>query len=133
VSAGLDELRPHLLEVHRRLLEAERADMERFRGARISGAELLEIATGSMRLAWLAPLSELIVAIDEAVDEAAAEGEEPPAEAAAALRDRARELFAPPSPESAFGRRYLTMLQVHPAVVVAHGALVQALRPERPR
>jgi hypothetical protein len=120
-------VRPHLLELHRRLLEAERADMERFRGERVSGAEMLQIATDSMRLAWLAPLSELLVEIDEALE--ADEPDEPSADAARALVDRARELVAPPHTDTPFGRRYLVMLQLHPGVVMAHSALVHALRP----
>jgi hypothetical protein len=124
-------VRPLLLELHRKLLEAERTDMERFRGERVSGAELLQIATDSMRLAWLAPLSELIVEIDEALD--AEEPDEPSADVAGALLDRARELVAPPQTETPFGRRYLVMLQLHPGVVMAHSALVQALRPGAPR
>ncbi len=117
-------VRPRLLELHRQLLEAERADMERFQG-RLSGAEFLQIATDSLRLAWLQPISELIVEIDETLE---GKGREPePADAAAALIDRARALVAPPDAESAFGRRYLGILQRHPGVVIAHSALLQAL------
>jgi hypothetical protein len=120
-------IRPALLELHRELLAAERADMERFQG-RLTGAEFLQIATDSLRLAWLAPLLELIVEIDEAVE--AREGD--PAEAPSpadleTLIDRVRALVAPPDAETPFGRRYTTMLQIHPGVVMAHSALVQQL------
>jgi hypothetical protein len=40
---------------------------------------------------------------------------------------RARALVAPPDAGTPFGRRYLAMLQVSPAVVMAHSAVVQAL------
>jgi hypothetical protein len=120
-------IRPALLELHRELLAAERADMERFQG-RLTGAEFLQIATDSLRLAWLAPLLELIVEIDEALE--AQHGD--PAEAPApddlrALVNRVRALVAPPDGETPFGRRYTTTLQLHPAVVMAHSALVQQL------
>jgi hypothetical protein len=39
-----------------------------------------------------------------------------------------RALVAPPDAGTPFGRRYLAMLQVSPGVVMAHSALVQALR-----
>jgi hypothetical protein len=121
-------VRPRLLELHRQLLEAERADMERFQG-RLSGAEFLQIATDSLRLAWLQPVSELIVEMDETLE---GKEREPGASAgddtAAALIDRARALVAPPAAESAFGRRYLGILQRHPGVVMAHSALLQALQ-----
>ena len=122
-------VRPLLLELHRHLLAAERADMERFQG-RMSGAEFLQIATDSMRLAWLQPVSELIVEIDETLE---GKGREPEGaggeEAAAVLIDRARALVAPPAADSPFGRRYLGMLQRHPGIVMAHSALVQAHQP----
>ena len=120
-------LRPQLLELHRRLLDAERADMERFQG-RLSGAEFLQIATDSLRLAWLQPISELIVEIDETLEGKGRESEDAEAgDQAGALIDRARALFAPPSAETPFGRRYLGMLQRHPGVVMAHSALLQTL------
>ena len=126
-DARLVAVRPRLLELHRQLLEAERADMERFQG-RMSGAEFLQIATDSLRLAWLQPISELIVGIDETLE---GKGREPEAadtgDAAAALIDRARALVDPPDAESAFGRRYLGMLQRHPGIVMAHSELLQAL------
>ncbi|HEY2788219.1 MAG TPA: hypothetical protein VGI72_02125 [Gaiellales bacterium] len=120
-------VRPRLLELHRQLLEAERGDMERFQG-RLSGAEFLQIATDSLRLAWLQPISELIVEIDETLEGKEREPEASGGEdAATALIDRARALVAPPDADSAFGRRYLGMLQRHPGVVMAHSALLQAL------
>jgi hypothetical protein len=126
-DARLVAVRPRLLELHRQLLEAERADMERFQG-RLSGAEFLQIATDSLRLAWLQPISELIVEIDEALEGKEREPEAPTGDdPAAALIGRARALVAPPDAESAFGRRYLGMLQRHPGVVIAHSALLQAL------
>ena len=124
-------VRPQLLELHRQLLEAERADMERFQG-RLTGAEFLQIATDSLRLAWLGPISELIVEIDEKLEGKGRESEDAGAEdEAGALIDRARALVAPPSAETPFGRRYLGMLQRHPGVVTAHSALLQALAPSR--
>lgn len=119
----LTALRPPLLDLHRRLLETERADMERFQG-RLSNAEFLQIATGGIRMGWLQPLSELIVELDEAL---AADPEDEDAPDARAIVDRARALVAPPDEQTPFGRRYLGMLQRDPGVVMAHAALVQAL------
>jgi hypothetical protein len=126
---GLLRVRPQLLELHRRLLEAERADMERFQG-RLTGAEFLQIATDSMRLAWLGPISELIVAIDETLEGKERESADTHDEAGALIA-RARALVAPPDAETPFGRRYLGMLQHHPDVVMAHSALLQALAASR--
>lgn len=123
----LTAIRPALLELHRELLAAERADMERFQG-RLTGAEFLQIATDSLRLAWLAPLLELIVEIDEALEAHDRDPAEAPApDEVGALVDRVRALVAPPSDETPFGRRYTTMLQLNPGVVMAHSGLVQQL------
>jgi hypothetical protein len=119
-------VRPRLLDLHRELLAAERSDMERFEG-RLSGAEFLQIATDSLRLAWLGPLSELIVEIDEGLEAGAGEPPDAPAPDAGALIDRVRALVAPPDDRSPFGRRYLVMLQLHPGVVMAHSALLREL------
>jgi hypothetical protein len=126
----LAAVRPLLLDLHRELLAAARADLERF-GGRLTAAEFLQIATDGLRLAWLSPLSELIVEIDEALEaEDADPAEAPTALDAQALIDRARALVAPPS-ETPFGRRYVVMLQQSPAVVMAHSALLQRL-PSQP-
>jgi hypothetical protein len=122
-------VRPQLLELHRQLLEAERADMERFQG-RLTGAEFLQIATDSLRLAWLGPISELIVAIDETLEGKERESADTDDEAGA-LVARARALVAPPDAETPFGRRYLGMLQRHPGVVIAHSGLLRALAASR--
>lgn len=46
---------------------------------------------------------------------------------------RVRALVAPPDPGTPFGRRYLTMLQVSPGVVMAHSGVVGALPPDTAR
>ena len=121
-SDTLAIVRLRLVDLHRQLLESERVDLERFEG-RLSGSEFLQIATGSMRLAWLLPLSEVIVEFDEVLDEPTlASGE-----VSEALLVKVRALLVPPSPVTPFGRRYLGILQRRPEVVVAHGALVSAL------
>jgi hypothetical protein len=111
-----------MLDLHRAILAAERATLERIHG-RLGGAEFLQIAADDPKLAWLAPLSELVVALDEAE----AGGEE--ARDREALIERARRLVAPPDPGTPFGRRYLSLLQRSPEIVVAHHAATQALGP----
>jgi hypothetical protein len=113
------DARPALLELHRVLLQAQRAQAERF-GGRMSATEVLQAATEDLRFSWLTHLSELIAALDQA----RADADE---EAVAAAYDRARELIAPPDPETAFGRRYLLALQDHPEVVFAHRDATAAL------
>ena len=61
------------------------------------------------------------MAIDDALDGGEA------AETPETLVARARALVAPPDAGTPFGRRYLAVLQASPAVVMAHGAVVQTL------
>lgn len=118
----LTRVRSALVDLHKQVLERERVDLERFQG-RLSGSEFLQIATDSLRLAWLLPLSELIVEIDEALDDATDTDE-----TSNALLANVDALLVPPSPQTPFGRRYLGLLQRSPEVVLAHGAVVTALR-----
>jgi hypothetical protein len=119
MRAELEAIRDPLLDLHREILAAERFDFERFHG-RMTGTEFLQVVTDSLRYSWLLPLSELIVALDEALAE-----DEPPE--AGPLLDRLRALVAPPDGDTAFGQQYLRLLQHAPGVVLAHAAVLRAL------
>lgn len=110
-----DELRAPLLALHKAVLEAERANVERVHGA-LSGAEFLQIVSDPLRYGWLKPLTELVLALDPHEDEE-------PLDVAA----RARELLLPPRQDTPFGRRYLSLMQRAPALVMAHSALAKRL------
>jgi hypothetical protein len=120
--APIESLRSALLELHREILAAERHDVERFAG-KLSGAEFLQIVTDSLRYQWLRPLSELIVAIDEALADEAYDLDP--------LVDRTRALVAPPDAATPFGNHYLRLLQNAPGVVLSHAAVIRALRNAR--
>jgi hypothetical protein len=92
----MSDVRTALLELHRHLLEAQRVQTERFAG-RMTSTELLQAAADDLRFSWLKELSELIAALDQAradEDEAAQQ----------AAVERARELLAPPDPDTASAR-----------------------------
>jgi hypothetical protein len=107
-----------LLDVHKTVLRAERRGLERVHG-RLSNAAFLQIVSDPLRYGWLRPLNELILAFEETGEE-----REPEAE----LLRRARELLAPPKEQTPFGRRYLSLMQREPALVLAHRDLVRLLR-----
>lgn len=109
-----DGVRAALLELHREILRAERVTLERVHG-RMGAPEFLQVAADDPKLAWLVPLSELVVAFDEEDADAKA------------LAGRARALLAPPDPATPFGRRYLSLLQRSPDVVLAHRVGIDAL------
>jgi hypothetical protein len=112
-----DALRSGLLALHKALLAAERQNLERVHGP-VSNAEYLQIVQDPLRYGWLKPFTELILAFDDGEEERASPEE---------LAERSRELLAPPKPTTPFGRRYLSLMQREPALVMAHSALRRLL------
>ena len=112
-------LRSALLALHKALLAAERQNVERVHGP-VSNVEFLQIVQDPLRYGWLKPFTELILAFDDDEDE---EGRAGPEE----LAERTRELLAPPKQKTPFGRRYLSLMQREPALVMAHASLVKQL------
>ena len=64
VARRLRDIREALLRLHRSLLDWERRGHERVHG-RLSATELLQVLLHDPEFAWLRPLSECIVRIDE--------------------------------------------------------------------
>ena len=119
----LGEMRRALLRLHKALLEAERASYERGRGSVGGSGVFLQLVLIDPWFAWLRPVSELIVRINELLEPAQDAMEE---EALAALR-RAAALFKPADGGGEFGRRYREALQQSPDAVLAHGELSRLL------
>src|SRR5436853_3068226 len=67
VDAQLKDLRHALLHLHKTLLDWERAAYERIHG-RVTGNVLLQAIMKDPQFAWLHPMSELIVRIDEMLE-----------------------------------------------------------------
>jgi hypothetical protein len=111
--AERDSLRSALLALHKALLAVERRQLERVHG-RLSGAEFLQIVSDPVRYGWLKPFSHLILAIDDEEHEGDVEEE-------------ARELLKPPKADTPFGRRYLSLMQREPGLVVEHRKVTRLL------
>ncbi|HEY1290463.1 MAG TPA: hypothetical protein VGF58_19190 [Burkholderiales bacterium] len=116
-------MRRELLDLHRALVDSERRDYERVRG-RMTDRAFLEALIGAPELAWLSPLTSLIVRLEEA--------EENPTEGvrAAAVADcvaEIRKLLRPNAAGFGFQRKYAEAMQRSPEVVVAHGRAVAAV------
>jgi hypothetical protein len=117
VAAADESLVRVLLALHKAVLAAERRNLERVHG-QLSNAAFLQIVSDPVRYGWLKPFNELILAWEEDEDERLPEDE---------LLARTRELFAPPKEKTPFGRRYLSLMQREPALVLAHRDLVRSL------
>jgi hypothetical protein len=119
----LFDLRKSLLHLHKTLLDWERSAYERIHG-RASASELLTIIVEDPQFAWLRPISELIVRIDETVDK---EGEDTPADVNA-LIVRARAVVAADEAGPPNAQRYYAALQQHPDAVLAHRVVTRVLK-----
>ena len=123
-SSDLDRIRDvrhHLLHLHKELLDLERAERERTQG-RIAPSDFLRLLIEDASLAWLRPMTELIVRIDEWLDEP-----ERTPELAAAWRREVAHLLTPDPAQHDFHHRYAQLLQASPDLVIAHGAVMRAL------
>jgi hypothetical protein len=111
----LANLRRTLLRLHKALLDDERLAYERIYG-QVTGGELLQLVINHEQFAWLHPISELIVSIDEMLD-----ADEPATNAdAESLLIQARTLLKPSEEGTDFERKYYAALQRAPDIVLAH-------------
>ena len=120
----LTDLRDALLPLHKTLLEWERKAYERLHGRRMSGGELLKVIVADPQFAWLHPVSELIVRIDEALD---AEAPDTIVDVVAIV-SKARRVVMPDETEGQYAQRYLAALQEVPDAVIAHGRVTTLLK-----
>ncbi len=125
--ALLVELRHRLLQLHKTLIDWQRAEYERTHG-RLQTTQLLNVMFNDPEFQWLRSMSGLIVRIDESLDTKLSKAE--PTETGP-LVAAARELVAPEA-GSPYALRYHAALQECPDVVLAHRDLVTLLKLQRP-
>jgi hypothetical protein len=123
--ALLAELRRLLLQLHKTLIDWQRADYESLYG-RLPATQLLQVIFNDPAFAWLRTMSGLIVRIDEAL-----EAKPPDVSETGPLVAQARELVAPEA-GTPYTVRYHAALQQSPEAVLAHRDLVTLLRLQRP-
>ncbi len=122
----LAQLREALLALHKALVDSERVSYEQNLGTIPSANHFLKLLTDDPWFAWLHPLSQLIVTMDEALD---AKAKAPlTAGAAAALVKRTGELLVASEAGEGFARHYFDALQRDPDVVMAHAAAAKIFR-----
>jgi hypothetical protein len=128
VHNPLAELTRALLRLHKALLDDERQSYERVHGRIASSGAFLQLVLGDPWFAWLRPLSQLMVKLDE-LDE---NREQATSEDVTATLASARALLTPSEEGERFGRQYYDALQRSPDVGLAH-AEVRALLAQPPR
>jgi hypothetical protein len=124
----LGDLRRTLLRLHKTLLDWERAGYERIHG-RQSSNDLLNALLNDSQFAWLRPISQLIVRIDELLGEKTP----PMRNDVDAVVSQVRALTSPNAEGNIYERRYDTVLQEHPDAVFAHRDVLTLLKEERTR
>ncbi len=123
-SAQLDNLSRALLRLHKALLDDERVSYERVHGRIPSNGEFLQLVLGDAWFAWLRPLSQLIVKLDEVgKEDTLPDGPDTPT-----LIASIRTLLSPSEEGNGFGRHYYEALQREPDVVLAHAAIRKLLQ-----
>ena len=116
VRRRLNDARLGLLALHKALLEYERIRYERTHGRLESSGQFLQLAINDPHFAWLRPISELVVQIDQLLS-----SDEPGAEVDAdMIMDQAKKLLRADENGPDFQKRYHRALQDSPEVVMGH-------------
>jgi hypothetical protein len=121
IRKRLEEVRHALLTLHKTLVDSERVTYEKTVGAIGSPSQFLKLLTTDPWFAWLQPLSQLIVSMDEALD-----AKEPLTDAIvdAAVKE-ANLLLSPSEIGEGFAHHYFDALQRDPDVVIAHADVMK--------
>jgi hypothetical protein len=129
VRQPLQDFRDSLLRLHKTLIDSERAVYETSIGPIHSPHHFFQLLTNDPWFAWLRPISQLIVAIDEGLDEE----EALTSDSVDALINQAVFLLIPAQSDGNFAERYLAALQRDPKVVLAHAQVAKRIGSGRPR
>lgn len=120
-------LREALLGLSKALIESERVTYEQTIGKISSPNHFLQLLLTDPWFAWLQPLSQLIVAMDEALDART------PLTGAAAdiLVKQTRDLLVVAETGEGFPHHYFIALQRDPDVVLAHAEVAKILKSQK--
>ena len=125
VRQRLTELREAMLPLHKALLEFERVGYEATFGKIQSPYQFLKLVMEDPWFAWLAPMTQLITAMDEMLD---AKKEPLTVAAVDAVAERVKALLVATEGGEGFSRHYDEALQRDPDVVLAHAAVAKLIR-----
>jgi hypothetical protein len=125
----LQALRDAVLRLHKSVLDSEKASYESTVGTIQSPNHFLQLLTTDPWFAWLQPLSQLIVSMDEALDNK----DEPLTTAIVdALFTQTGKLLVASENGEGFSGHYYEALQRDPDVVLAHAEVTKLRKPQKP-
>ncbi|EEF62260.1 hypothetical protein [Pedosphaera parvula] len=120
---NLQALRQSILDLHKTLIDSEKVGYEQTFGPIESQNKFLQLLISDPWFAWLHPLSELVVVMDETLD-----GEEPvTAEIVKRFAAETKALLKASEEGEGFERSYFEALQREPDVVMAHAEVAKRL------
>ena len=119
----LKNLRDALVTLHKTLIESERIGYEQTFGKIDSQNRFLQLLISDPWFAWLHPISELVVVMDEVLD-----APEPPTPTQIqTLLRRTKALLKVSEEGQGFERSYFEALQRAPEVILAHADVMKKL------
>ncbi len=123
----LNALREALLHLHKALLDSERISYEASFGQISSPYQFLHLLTTDPWFAWLAPVTQLVAAVDILLD-----AKEPlTTDGVEALVQQAGKLLVATPDGQGFSRHYDEALQRSPDVILAHAMAAKVIRAKR--
>ena len=129
IRKPLIELHGALLKLHKALIDSERLVYEKSVGPISSPNHFFQLLTNDPWFAWLRPISQLIVAIDETLD-----AKEPLTNSDIdVLMSQSVFLLVPARSGGEFGERYVAALQRDPRVVLAHAQVAKRIGYRQPQ
>ena len=128
MRAPLLELHRALLKLHKALLDSEKIVYEKNVGPIQSPNHFFQLLTSDPYFAWLRPISQLIVAIDETLDE-----KEPlTSDSVDSLMQQSVFLLVPAQSTGDFAEHYVAALQRDPRVILAHAQVARHIGSGKP-
>ena len=128
IRKPLIELHGALLKLHKALLDSEKLVYEKNVGPIKSPNHFFQLLTSDPYFAWLRPISQLIVAIDETLDEK----EQLKNDSVDSLMQQAVFLLVPAQSTGEFAERYVAALQRDPRVILAHAQVAKRIGSGKP-
>lgn len=123
VFQRLRTVRLALLDLHKALLNSERATYEQFYGPIKNNAQFFNLVIEHEWFEWLRPMSQFIVQMDDVL----MSKEVLPAEQAIALLEQARMMFRPAEFGTPLEKGYFQAIQRDPNIALKHASITELL------
>jgi len=128
IGRPLVELHGALVKLHKALLDSEKLVYEKDVGPIQSPNHFFQLLTNDPYFAWLRPISQLIVAIDETLDDK----DELTNDSVDTLMRQSVFLLVPAQGTGDFPERYVAALQRDPRVILAHAQVAKRIGSRQP-